>query len=386
MPVNQWMQGMKNMINKHMLSAGFALLTVAVQAQNLQFQPGQLAVLRAGDGVVNPHLKQSPVFVDQFDPNRFNTAPTFTVAIPTNGPNTLFFNSHAATEGNLTRSADHRLLAFAGYGGVNLLEKPGTPSLMDIQRGFGTMDAAGNVHTFLYSAHNPSEKTNPRGAATDGTNNFWGCGNAGGTLYYNPTTGPGTLQFEPFQNSRAAKIINQVLYITLNGPDGTAIDEPAGIYRFVDKAGNALALPRQTDATIDLVVPVSAPYTKNVGFDMNADKTIAYMSDTVAGVQKYVKSGPVWKLAYNFAIPQNIPAAENHATGCFGLVVDFSGVAPVIYATTTEGYGGTVNSNRVVRIVDTNATATVATVAQCTSTNMAFRGIDFTPESGASKP
>ena len=26
--------------------------------------------------------------------------------------------------------------------------------------------------------------------------------------------------------------------------------------------------------------------------------------------------------------------------------------------------------------------ATVATVAQCTSTNMAFRGIDFTPDTG----
>jgi hypothetical protein len=110
------------------------------------------------------------------------------------------------------------------------------------------------------------------------------------------------------------------------------------------------------------------------------------MSDTMAGVQKYVKSGLVWKLAYNFAIPQTIPAAENHATGCFGLVVDFGGAAPVIYATTTEGYGGTVNSNRVVRIVDTNATAAVTTIAQCTSTNMAFRGIDFTPEAGTVPP
>jgi hypothetical protein len=370
-------------MKKHILSVAAIMASAAVHAQ---FLPGQLAVLRVGDGAVNLHLKQAPVFVDQFNPGRFNAAPTFTVPIPTNGPDTLFFNSHAATEGILTRSADRRLLALAGYGGMNLLEKPGTPSLLDIQRGFGTVDAAGTVHTYLYQPHDPSEKANARGAATDGTNNFWGCGNAGGTLYYNPASGGKTLQFEPFQNSRAAKIINQILYISLNGPDGTAIDEPAGIYRFVDKAGNALPLPRQADATIDLVVPVTAPYTKNVGFDMNPDKTIAYMSDTMAGVQKYVKSGLVWKLAYNFAIPQTIPAAENHATGCFGLVVDFGGAAPVIYATTTEGYGGTVNSNRVVRIVDTNATAAVTTIAQCTSTNMAFRGIDFTPEAGTVPP
>jgi hypothetical protein len=109
----------------------------------------------------------------------------------------------------------------------------------------------------------------------------------------------------------------------------------------------------------------------------------------VAGVQKYVRSGGAWKLAYNFAIPQTIPADDNHATGCFGLTVDFSGSAPVIYATTTEGWGGSVNSNRVVRIVDTNAAAVVTTVAQAPSDKIAFRGIDFTPETGtvsAAKP
>ena len=359
-----------------------AAATGAVKAQTTSLLPGQLAVLRVGDGVVDPHLKQSPVFIDQFDPNQFNAAPSGTVAIPTNGANSFFFNSHAATEGLLTRSADRRLLAFAGYGGVNLLEKPGTPSLLDIQRGFCTVDAAGAVHTFLYSAHDASEKVNPRGVATDGTNHFWGCGNAGGTLYYDPAAGKGTMQFQPFQNSRAAKIINGVLYITLNGPDGKALDEPAGIYQFVDKAGNALLLPRQADAAIDLVMPATGPYSKIAGFDLNPDKTIAYLADATAGIQKYVKSSNGWKLAYNFAIPQNIPAAENHAAGCFGLAVDFSGAAPVIYATTTEGYGGTVNSNRVVRIVDTNATAVVSTVAQAPSDKMAFRGVDFTPVAG----
>ena len=354
----------------------------AARAQTAAFLPDHLAVLRAGDGALNLRLKQAPLFVDQFDPSGFNAAPSFTLPIPTNGANSIFFNSHAATEGLLTRSADRRLLAFAGYGGVNLLEKPGTPSLMDLQRGCCTVDAAGTVHTYLYSAHDSAEKVNPRGVATDGTNGFWGCGNAGGTLYFNPATSKTTIQFQPLQNSRAAKIINQNLYISLNGADGTAIDEAPGIYQFTDKAGNRLPLPRQPDATIDLVLPAAAPYTKIVAFDMNASQTIAYLSDTVAGIQKYIKTGGAWKFVYNFAIPQNIPPAENHAAGCFGLAVDFRGPYPVIFATTTEGYGGTVNSNRVIRIMDTNATAIVTTVAQAAGTNQAFRGIDFTPETG----
>lgn len=89
------------------------------------------------------------------------------------------------------------------------------------------------------------------------------------------------------------------------------------------------------------------------------------------------------EFAYNFSIPQNIPAAANHETGCFALTADFSGAAPIIYATTTEGCNGCVNSNRVVQIVDTGASAGVTTIAQARSATIAFRGIAFTPENPA---
>jgi hypothetical protein len=330
--------------------------------------------------VVELKLKQSPVFIDQYIPGTFNEAPSFTVKIPTNGPDTLFFNGHAATEGILTLSADHRLLAFAGYGGANLLAISGTPSLLDMKRGFATVDAAGNIHTTFYREHGgDDEKMNPRGVVTDGANNFWGCGNALGTVYYNPTAATGTVEFKSIPTTRAIKIINGVLYATLNWADGTASDLPPGILSFADDRGNSVPLPHASTSILKPVVPAQKPYDKIAGFDINPQGTIAYTADTVAGIQKYVKSGDTWKFAYNFSIPQNIPVADNHETGCFGLVVDFSNSTPVIYATTTEGYNGSVNSNRVVQIVDTSAMATVTTLAQADSTNIAFRGIDFTP-------
>jgi hypothetical protein len=349
------------------------------QAEAPHFQSGKLAVLRAGDGQVPQQLKQAPIFIDQFDPANFNAAPSLSVAVPTNGANAFFFNSHAATEGVLTRSEDGRKLVFAGYGGVNLLERPGVPSLLEIPRGFCTVDAAGTVQTLLYHPDPSSEKMNPRGAVSDGGGQFWGCGNAGATLFYSAGD-KAPMEFSSVPNTRAMKIINHVLYATLNGPDALAIDNAAGIYQFVDSAGKVVSLPQQAGANIRLVVPAAKDYVKISGFDMNPDQTVAYLADTAAGIQKYVKAGTDWKLAYKFDIPQNIPAADNHAAGCFGLKVDFSGPAPVIYATTTEGYDGTVNSNRVVRIVDTNANAVVSTVAQSPSANIAFRGIDFTPE------
>jgi hypothetical protein len=373
--------GNKYKMKKTLLTTAAVMLAgLAIQAQSVQFLPQHLAVLRAGDGVVELKLKQSPVFIDEYTPGSFNDSPSFTIKIPTNGPDTLFFNGHAATEGMLTLSADHHLLAFAGYGGANLLQISGTPSLLDMKRGFCTVDSAGNTHTTFYREHGGADaKMNPRGVVTDGTNNFWGCGNALGTVYFNPTGSAAAVNFAAIPTTRAIKIINGVVYATLNQADGTASDLPPGIFSFANSHGDPTPLPRSAGSTLKPVVSAEKVYGKIAGFDLNPQGTVAYTADTDAGVQKYIKTGDTWKFAYNFAIPQNIPATDNHENGCFGLAVDFSGAAPVIYATTTEGYNGCVNSNRVVQIIDTNAQAVVTTIAQSTSTNIAFRGIAFTP-------
>jgi hypothetical protein len=363
-------------MNKAILTGTAALLlALAANAQGTHFLTGHLAVLRAGDGVIDLKLRQAPIFVDQFDPNIANAAPSLSIRISTNGPNSFFFNGHAASEGVLTRSADQKLLAFGGYGGVDLLQVNGTASRLDIlRRGICTVDGSGAIHTFLYKSAVKDAKINPRGVVTDGTNNFWGCGNANGTYYYNPSEQHEPVRFVALPSSRAIKIINNNLYVSMNAADGNLIDKPEGVYSFLP-----VALPRQADAPISLVIAAAADYKKVAGFDISPEGNTAYMSDTAAGIQKYVKSEGTWKLAGNFSIPQNIPRDLNNSAGCFGLLVDFSGTAPVIYATTTEGYGGSVNSNRVVRIVDTNSSAVVTTLAQAGSTNIAFRGIDFTP-------
>lgn len=347
-------------------------------AQTQSFAPGQLAVLRAGNGDLSLRLKQAPIFVDQLDPTRFNDAPALTVAIPTNGPNALFFNGHAATEGNLTRSADHRLLAFAGYAGVNLLQTPGVPSQLSIPRGFGTLGASAGSFELVYSSNNWYDSANPRGVVTDGAGNFWGCGDLHGTTYYNARTAPQPFEFKTLLNTRAIKIINQTLYASLNAADGQDTEDAGGIYSFVS-GSIAEPLPKDAGCAMSLVLASAPGFKKTAGFDLNSAGTIAYAADTAAGIQKYVKTGNHWKLAYNLTIPQVIPPDENNGEGCFGVTVDFSGANPVVYATTTEGWGGA-NSNRVVRIMDTGAGSAVTTIAQATSTNIVFRGIEFTPE------
>ncbi len=302
------------------LSAAALALALAAPAQSgapAAFLPKHLAVLRAGDGNVKLHLKQSPIFVDEFAEGSFNRAPVMSVAIPTNGPDTLFFNGHAATEGMLSRSADGKLLTFAGYCGVNLLEKSGTPSLLDIGRGLCTVDASGKTHTVIFENYTGAEKMNPRGAVTDSENHFWTCGNASATAYYSA----GSKKFVPFgnvPNSRQVKIINGTLYTSLNGEDGIYANVSPGIFSFADDDEKPVSLPKEHDTTLKLLVPVQKPYVKIAGFDLSPDGNTAYTADVDEGVQKYVKADGAWKLAYHFAIPQNIPAAaKNNENGCF---------------------------------------------------------------------
>ncbi len=348
---------------------------LAGQSLNAQFSPEHLAVLRAGDGMCKLSLRQSPIFIDQFDLNASNAAPSFTAKIPTNGADSFFFNGHAATEGTLTRSVNHKLLSFAGYGGTDLLQVSGTASRLNIPRGIATVDHAGAVHTYLYKADMPDAKVNPRGAVTDGAGNFWGCGNAFGTYYFNPPGSQTVVRIKSIPNSRAINIINDKLFVAINAADAMLLDQAAGIYNFP-----AAPLPHDAGATAALAIPSAPGFERCASFDINPAENVAYIADTAAGVQKYAKTDGQWKLAYSFSVPQTIPKVQNNAAGCFGLVVDFSRTAPVIYATTTEGYGNSVNSNRVIRIVDTNSSAWVLTVAQAGSTNVAFRGIAFTPE------
>jgi hypothetical protein len=323
-----------------------AVMALAGLAAQAQFLPKHLAVLRAGNGTIDLHLKQAPAYVDEFAPGTFNRGPVMSVALATNGPDTIFFNGHAATEGMLSLSADGKLLTFAGYGGKTLLEQGGTPSLMDIGRALCTVDAAGKAHMMIYEKYDGTAKMNPRGAVTDGAGHFWTCGNATGTAYYDA----GADDLQPFlavPDSRQVKIIGGALYTVLNGADARYLDLEPGIFSF-ETGGEASALPNATNATLKMVVPPSAPYEKIAGFDLSPDGNTAYIADVDSGIEKYVKLNGKWKFAYNFAIPRNIPEATNNEDGCFAVAVDFSGPSPIIYATTTEGYNGSVNSNRVV--------------------------------------
>jgi hypothetical protein len=394
---------------------GGVLLTLAlaacgnVPAQAGQFEPGKLAVLRVGDGGSGPggpsdfESRQNPVFVDQYDCQALHQDhPTFSVALPTNGPDAIWINGNASTEGGMERSADHRIITVPGYCG-DILSRPGTPARLAYDRGICVVDAAGSARLACKGSKwygLSGDKTNPRDAVSDGANNFWGAGSAMGTLFCNG--GAGVLRFKSVSSTRAIKIINNNLYASIMASDGRQDDKdslPGGVYNFTDSSGALLALPKTAGAVMTPLIRANEPYTHVAGFDINPQGSIAYLADVVYGIQKYVKTGGEWQLAYSFYIPgydgpqsgilTNTTSTEVR-TGCFGLAVDFSGPHPILYATTTDaiGYHGkSPNLNRLIRIEDTSTVASGGTItnfartlATAGGTNVSFRAVAFTPE------
>jgi hypothetical protein len=406
-------------IRKLTLAVGMAGLIVGTA--HAQFSPRKLAVLRAGDNgtsgasdILNAH--QAPTFVDEYDPvtkiaipgtDMGTNGPVFSVAIPTNDPAVappyaaLWFNGHAGTEGYLALSGDASTLAFSGYGG-NILAVPGTPSGLNIPRGICVIDVMGNSY-IPYEGNawyglGAGTQTNPRGAVSDnGTNNFFGSGSLDGNEWYqlgNPST-PESIQ--NLSSVRAVKIINGFFYTSLQGNDGGS-QYPPGIYDYspVSLSGALLppvALPEGDIFFLNLVVPASPLYPNVESFDLNPQKNIAYVADSTYGIQKYVEVAGNWTLACAFGITNNtsgsVTSFPASYTGCFGLVVDWSGSYPVVFATTTEGTGGYTHANRLIRIDDNyNFTdgnlhtndITATTLATGWSANIVFRGLAWTPD------
>jgi hypothetical protein len=395
-----------------MNKSGFVLLTLGValssgldaQAQSAKFEPGKLAILRVGDGTSSFKERQNPVFIDQYDCATLNQDhPSFTVTIPTHGTNAIWINGNAFTEGGMERSADHSILTFPGYCG-DILSKKGTPSRLDFARGICAVnaDAVSSIAcqgSGWYSLSN--FKTNPRDVVSDGSNDYWGAGSAMGTLFYNANGGSDVIPFKLVPSTRAVKIINNTLYFSIMASDGKEDDANAagGIYSFANATGAAVALPKAAGAVPTLAIAAATPYTHTVGFDISPQGNVAYLADVNYGIQKYVKSGSDWKLACNFYIPgyngENTGILTNAASttvraGCFGIAVDFSAAHPILYATTTDAAGWqgvNVNSNRLIRIDDTNSLTSGETItnfpqvlATAGGTNMAFRAVAFTPE------
>jgi len=332
------------------MALGCGLWTAQAQQR---FTPGNLVVLRLGNGLQDLTNSGNTIYLDQY-----TTSGEFvdSVRIPDTGSKALVQSGSASSEGMLSVSPDGLSVAFAGYH----VERPYSGSLADASfanapRAAGYVDYLGNF-TLATSSISIFSKNNIRSAVKDGTNVWVGGASSGGVngIYWLGAAAAG-LTTNVF-NARSINIYNSNLYASTQS--GTTA---RGIWAF---SGEPTA-----PATCAQVVATGTNSKPN-DFVFNDAGTLLYVAeeDPAAGVERWTNSGGTWSLQYAFT----------NSGGVRSIAVDFSGTNPVIYAIPASG------SNRLVRLVDAGAGAT-GTVIATAIPDVSMRAVRFAPTLNAPK-
>ncbi|MGZ5505071.1 MAG: beta strand repeat-containing protein [Limisphaerales bacterium] len=328
-----------------------AAATLAV-VPSIRLFPTNLIVVRVGDGAQTPTFNGNSVFLDQLTTNGTYVN---TVSIPDTGASALIemgpdANGSTITGTALTRTPDKNSMVFGGYHTA----APFSTSLFNssataVPRGVGVIDGAGQF-TLAVTDTTAYSGTYFRGAAFDGTNNFWGAGNTGGTYYFGLSQ-PATNIQSSFPNLRSTDIFNGNLYAVSGSSSGIGVLQWNG-------------LPTSSSSPTDLFIPGSTPT------DMCVDSTgtIIYLG-TAIGVMRYQVDGQNWNFAYTLT-----------GSAIRYLTVDFSSATPVIYATTSDS-----SFNRLLQIVDNSGSPTITTLVTA-GVNQNLRGVRFGPNAVAAAP
>lgn len=310
------------------------------------FQTGNLVVLQLGDGSAALTSAATPVSLLEYDTGGQLRQ---TLSIPSGGlsGSRLTAAGSSTSEGYLSLSADQLSLSVAGYDAPAGTASVASTTAVAANRVVDSVSALGVISRFASSASLLSGQ-NIRSAVTAGTD-AWAVGSSGGTVLMTGGN-PGSV-YNAITTLRVANILNgDLMFSTQSGTSSR------GIYQF-----NGLPLTASTPVQL---IPMDSS-ARPVDFALSADVSVAYVADertTGGGVQKWTQTGGVWSLSYTLN--------AGSGRGARGLAVDFSGLNPAVYATTTQ--------NELIKIVDTGG-ASIPAVLAAAPANVEWRGLEFAP-------
>ncbi|HKC68063.1 MAG TPA: hypothetical protein VKG26_07520, partial [Bacteroidia bacterium] len=355
------------------ITLGTLISVGLMQLGNAQtFTPGNLVVLQT-KGTASKGASQAKL--SEYTPN--GVAGINVTIDSTSGATAPFLTAgqFGGSEGFLTTSTDGKFLVLGGYGTYTVTTDITATTASNIQRVVGKVDVNG-IYTQMYSSSTFYSANDIRSAVSDGTN-FWAAGasvaSADGIDYYGSGTQTALAVSSTPPKAYGLRIFNSQIYYSTQkaGPNNTSSNLGVCLLNG--------GLPTSGTVTVSAPVINTGTLTPEDFSFSNDGKTcyVAINLNTAAGgIQKWTNttawatSG--WTLAYTLGT-----GATN--IGAYGIVVDYSGSNPVIYATTTEAQ--TVG-NRVIKITDTGsgsaATTIVASVIGTTN-----KGISFAPCSAA---
>jgi Immunoglobulin I-set domain/Thrombospondin type 3 repeat len=343
------------------LAGAGALLGMTSFASAASITPGNLVVVRIGDGSATLTSAATAVFLDEYTP-----AGSFvqTIALPTtaNGAQKQLTNSGVATsEGFLTLSTNGQYLVNAGYGTTLGTAGVASTTSASVPRVVARVDMNGNIDTSTALGDSYSANNIRSAASVDGSA-FWTGGTAatgGGVRYATLGATTATGLSTTITNTRVINIFGGQLYTS----------SATGAFQGVSTVGSGL--PTTSGQTIALLpgFPTSSGPSSYDYF--LADPATLYVADdratSAGGIQKWTLSSGTWTLQYTLS-----PAAN---LGCRGLTGVVSGGIATLFATTAQ----TAN-NEIVTVTDTGA-GSLFTVLATSANNEIFRGLRKIPQS-----
>ncbi|MBU3658481.1 MAG: hypothetical protein FGM14_01305 [Flavobacteriales bacterium] len=319
------------------------------------FQSCNLLVYRVGDGSSSLSSSAAQVSIIELDTlgTIVQTVSNFT------GANILTQSGSATSNGYF--NTFNNLTALPGHN-----EAIGTVSVNsnDSKRVLITDNSLNySLFDLPTSAPVPFNNDNFRSVIPTSATTFYASGNStgtgspnGGIWYFNGSSYVQLLS----GNIRNIEIFNDTLYYSTGS--GTI-----GVYKFLN--GLPIAGSNQPTAAIATYVTTSGtggPY----GFSISPDGCTLYIADagssgsgSYPGISKWTRSGGNYTFQYSFS------------TNAIGIVVDYSGVYPILYATTTQN-----SNNQIIKIKDIGVSS-ASSILLSAGSNYVFRGIDFTPSS-----
>ncbi len=346
-------------------------VTGFVNAVSGSFTAGNVVLLRVGDGGSTLANTGNAVFLDEYTTAGV-LVNTITLPATNSTGSNLIISGSATSEGALTRSADGKSLALAGYNkslpsSTNL----GNAASTSVNRIVGIISYSGSVD-LTTSLSDASSANNVRTAYTTDGNAIYVAGGAGGIRY---TTLGSTTSTQLSTTSTNIRTISAAE----NGSNVAQlyVGTSSGSLR-IATVGSGLPTTTGNIVTNLSGFPTTGSPYQFFFADENpavAGVDVLYVADDAAGIQKYSLVSGSWT---------SNGSTGTGADGYRGVtgVIDNSTTPSTVTLFVTAANGPT---SKLVKIVDATgynasfSSPTTTTLASATSSTIAYRGVALSP-------
>jgi len=337
-----------------------ALLATCGTALAGPFTPGNLVVVRLGNGSAAMNNQSQATFLDEYSlaGSLIQSIPMPTSSVGSDRRLTL--SGTANSEGELAVSSDGRYLTLGGYDAAPGVASISSSALTVASRSIARIDLSGNVDTTT-GITDALGGASIRGVATDDGSRYWATGGSNGVRFLSHGASTTTQITASPTNVRCVNIFNGQLFISSG----------SGAFVGVNTVGSGLPTAATTAA---LLTGQGGTGFSNYDFTF-ADANTLYVADDSAannGLQKWVQNAGTWSLAYR--ITAGLPTQGQIRQ--FTVASDGAG-NNIIFATSSNGTQNAPSSFSILTLIDTGAASSFSTIVTTANNSTAFRGIEF---------